>query len=98
MFVEMSPELAAERGIANGETVRVESARGAIEAVAVVTRRFRPFQVQGRIVHEVGIPWHWGYQGLVTGGCANELTPPVGDANTMIPESKAFLCDVKKLT
>ena len=97
MFVEMSPELAAERGIANGETVRVESARGAIEAVAVVTRRFRPFQVQGRIVHEVGIPWHWGYQGLVTGGCANELTPPVGDANTMIPESKAFLCDVKKL-
>ncbi len=97
MFVEMSPELAAERGIANGETVLVESARGAIEAVAVVTRRFRPFHVQGRIVHEVGIPWHWGYQGLVTGGCANELTPPVGDANTMIPESKAFLCDVKKL-
>jgi formate dehydrogenase major subunit len=97
MFVEMSHELAAERGIANGEKVLVESARGAIEAVAVVTQRFRPFLVQGQIVHEVGIPWHWGYKGLVTGGSANELTPPVGDANTMIPETKAFLCDVKKL-
>ncbi len=97
MFVEMSPELAAERGIVNGEKVLVESARGAIEAVAVVTQRFRPFLIQGQIVHQVGMPWHWGYKGLVTGDSANVLTPPVGDANTMIPESKAFLCDIKKL-
>ena len=97
MFVEMSPELAAERGIVNGEKVLVESARGAIEAVAVVTQRFRPFLIQGQIVHQVGMPWHWGYKGLVTGDSANVLTPPVGDANTMIPESKAFLCEVKKL-
>jgi formate dehydrogenase major subunit len=97
MFVELSPELAGERGIENGEKVLVESARGSIEAVAMVTRRLRPFSVNGRIVHQVGMPWHWGYKGLVTGGSANELTPPVGDANTMIPETKAFLCDIKKL-
>ncbi len=97
MFVEMSPELAAERGITNGDKVIVESARGSIEAVAVVTRRFRPFIINGQVVHEVGMPWHWGYKGLVTGGSANELTPPVGDANTMIPETKAFLCDVKRV-
>jgi formate dehydrogenase major subunit len=97
MFVEMSPELAAERSIQNGEKIIVESARGSIEAIAMVTRRIRPLQVNGQIVHQVGLPWHWGYKGLVTGGSANELTPPVGDANTMIPETKAFLCNVKKI-
>ena len=60
MYFEMSPELTAERGIANGEKVLVESARGAIEAVALVTRRFRPFQINGQLVHQVGMPWHWG--------------------------------------
>jgi formate dehydrogenase major subunit len=96
MFVEMSPQLAAERGIVNGEWVIVESARGAIEAVAMVTPRFQPFTISGETVHEIGLPYHWGYTGLVTGGSANELTPPVGDANTMIPETKAFLCNVRK--
>lgn len=97
MFVEMSPQLAEERGIANGEHVMVESARGAIEAVAVVTPRFQPFIVHEQVVHEIGMPYHWGYIGLATGGSANELTPPVGDANTMIPETKAFLVNVRKL-
>ncbi len=96
MFVELSPELAAVRGIANGEKVVVESARGKIGAVALVTPRFHPFDIGGQVVHEVGLPYHWGYTGLVTGGSANELTPPVGDANTMIPETKAFLCNVRK--
>jgi formate dehydrogenase major subunit len=98
MFVELSPELAGERNIENGERVVVESARGAIEAIAVVTRRFRPFHINGQTVHEIGMPWHWGYSGLVTGGSANELTPAIGDANTMIPETKAFLCNVRKRT
>jgi formate dehydrogenase major subunit len=97
MFVEMSEELAAELGIENGETVLVESARGSLEAVALVTKRLAPFHLNGKVVHQIGLPWHWGYKGLVTGGSANILTPPVGDANTMIPETKAFLCDVKKL-
>ena len=97
MFVEMSPELAAERGIKNGDTVAVLSARGQICAVALVTARFRPLQVNGTRVHQVGMPWHYGWMGLATGDSANDLTPHVGDANTMIPEYKAFLVDVKKM-
>ncbi len=97
MFVEISHELAAERGIKNGEVVIVESARGAIQAVAVVTHRFRPFIIQDQIVHEIGLPYHWGYMGLVKGDSANILTPPVADPNTMIPETKSFLCNVRKL-
>jgi formate dehydrogenase major subunit len=95
-FVEMSEELAFEKGITNGEHVIVESARGQVKMVAVVTKRLKPFQLNGRKVHEVGLIWHWGYIGLATGDSANLLTPHVGDANTMIPEYKAFLVNVYK--
>jgi len=95
-FCEMSEELAKELKINNGERVIVESARGEVEVVALVTKRFKPFQMNGRRVHQVGIPWHWGYTGLSTGASANELTPHIGDANTTIPEFKAFLVNVKK--
>ena len=96
-FVEMSEELATEKGITNGEKVIVESTRGQVYMVAVVTKRFKPFQMNGKKVHQVGIPWHWGYTGLSTGDSANMLTPHVGDANTMIPEYKAFLVNVRKI-
>ena len=96
MFVEISEELAAEKGIVNGGKIIVESARGELEAVAIVTKRFKPLRINGSIIHEIGMPWHWGYAGLSTGASANMLTPHVGDANTMIPEYKAFLVDVKK--
>jgi formate dehydrogenase major subunit len=96
MFVEISEELAYEKEIENGSKVMVETARGSIEAVAVVTKRLKPFHVNGSKVHQVGMPWHWGHIGLSKGDSANVLTPHVGDANTMIPEYKAFLCDVKK--
>jgi formate dehydrogenase major subunit len=96
-FVEMSEELAAEKGITNGEKVIVESTRGQVHLVAVVTKRFKPFQMNGTKVHQVGIPWHWGFTGLSTGDSANTLTPHVGDANTMIPEYKAFLVNVRKI-
>ena len=96
MFVELSEELAAEKGIVNGGRVIVESARGRVEGVAMVTRRFTPYQLNGKRVHHIGMPWHWGYIGLSTGDSANVLTPHVGDANTMIPEYKAFLCNVRK--
>jgi len=95
-FVEMSEELAEEKGIKNGDHVIVESARGRVRMVAVVTKRLKPFQLNGRKVHEVGLIWHWGYVGLSTGDSANCLTPHVGDANTMIPEYKAFLVNVYK--
>ena len=96
MFIEISEELAAEKGILNGGRMIVESARGELEAVAIVTKRFKPFRINGTVVHEIGMPWHWGYAGLSTGPSANLLTPHVGDANTMIPEYKAFLCNVRK--
>ena len=96
MFIEMSKELAKERGIQNGDRVKVRSARGEIQAVAVVTARFKPFQVEGKPVHIVGMPWHYGWGGLARGDVANDLTPHVGDGNTTIPEYKAFLVDVKK--
>jgi formate dehydrogenase major subunit len=96
MFVEISEELAAELGIKNAAKVIVESARGNIEAKALVTKRFKPLQVDGKVIHEIGMPWHWGYSGIVKGDSANVLTPHVGDANTMIPEYKAFLVNLKK--
>ena len=96
VFVEISKELAAEKGLANGDTVKISSARGMMEAKAVVTARFKPFTIEGKTVHEVGIPWHWGFQGLSKGHSANRLTPNIGDCNTRIPEFKAFLCDITK--
>ena len=96
MFVEIGEELAQEKGIKNGDEVIVSSARGEIRAVALVTRRWRPMNVNGGTVHEIGMVWHFGWQGLVTGDIANDLTPHVGDANTRIPEYKAFLVDLRK--
>jgi formate dehydrogenase-N alpha subunit len=95
-FVEMSRELAAEKGVKNGDMVTVSNKRGSITMHALVTPRFKPFQVNGKKVHEVGIIWHFGYAGMAPGDSANELTPLVGDANTTIPEFKAFLCDLVK--
>ncbi len=97
LFVELSPELAKERGIRDGEKVRVSSGRGSVEAVAIVTRRFRPFRVRGRTVHQVGLPWCYGWNTPNVGDSANLLTPTIGDANTMIPETKAFMVNVEKL-
>ena len=100
MFVEMSEELAAEKGITNGEHVLVRSIRGEVRAVAIVTKRFKPFTIQGGTVHQVGIPWCFGWvapnpdPNRATSG--NLLTPNVGDPNTRIPESKAFMVDVVK--
>ncbi len=96
MFVEMSEELAAELDIATGELVTVESVRGNVQATAIVTKRFKPFQLGSKTVHQIGLPWHWGFTGLCQGDSANRLTPHVGDANTMIPEYKAFLVRVTK--
>jgi len=98
MFVEMSLELAKEKGIANGDQVRVLNNRGSIEMVAMVTPRFKPFLIDGKTVHQVGMPWHWGYAGgQSTGSIANDLTPNVGDANSSIPEYKAYLVNVEKV-
>ena len=98
LFVEMSQELAKMKGFKNGEKVIVESARGKVEAVAIVTRRFRPFNIEGNMIHQVGLPWHYGWVHPKDGGdSANLLTPSTGDPNTRIPETKAFMVNVKKI-
>jgi formate dehydrogenase major subunit len=97
MFCEMSEELAELKGIKNGEKVILENPRGQLWAIAIVTKRFKPFEVMGNPVHVVGIPWHFGWVWPKDGGdAANLLTPAVGDPNTSIPETKAFMVNVKK--
>lgn len=99
-FVEMSEELAKEKGIKSGDKTKVKSGRGEVVAVAVVTRRLKPFKIGGTTVHQVGLPWCFGWQYPEDGSggdSANLLTPTIGDANTMIPESKAFMVDVEKI-
>jgi formate dehydrogenase major subunit len=97
MFCEMSEELAELKSIKNGEKVILENPRGQLWAIAIVTKRFKPFEVMGNPVHVVGIPWHFGWVWPKDGGdAANLLTPAVGDPNTGIPESKAFMVNVKK--
>jgi formate dehydrogenase major subunit len=96
-FCEMSVELAKLKGINNGDKVIVKSPRGQVEAVGIVTRRFKPFNVGGLTVHQVGLPWCFGWITPKDGGdSANLLTPSVGDPNTKIPETKAFMVNVMK--
>ncbi len=95
-FVEISEELAAERGIVKGGRVRVWSRRGEVWAKAVVTKRIRPLTCAGKPVHVVGIPLHWGFMGAARKGFGpNSLTPFVGDANIDTPEFKAFLVNIE---
>ena len=96
-FVEIGAALADELGIANGSRVKVSSKRGHIEAVAMVTRRIKALKVDGRTVHQVGIPIHWGFLGAAKPGyLANTLTNAIGDGNSQTPESKCILVKVEK--
>jgi formate dehydrogenase major subunit len=98
LFCEISEELAKKENIANGETVNVSSLRGKLKCVAIVTKRIKPYKVQGQDVHLVGLPWHYGWVTPKNGGdSANLLTPSVGDPNTGIPETKAFMVNVSKI-
>ena len=97
VFVEISKELAADLGVETGDQIKLSNVRGEARAVAVVTNRFKPFTIRGKKIHQVGLPWHWGFTGLARGDSANLLTPHVGDPNTMIPEFKAFLVKVEKV-
>jgi formate dehydrogenase major subunit len=99
VFVEMSEQLAQLKGIKNGERVMVSSPRGKLPCTAVVTKRFQPFKIAGIDVHQVGIPWHFGWVKPSSGQeeSANLLTPSAGDPNTRIPETKAFMVNVAKI-
>jgi len=96
-FVEISEVLAQEKGIAQGDMVRVWSKRGQIKAKAVVTKRIRPLKIMGQVVHQIGLPLHWGFVGVTRPGyLINTLTPFVGDSNMQTPEYKSFLVNLEK--
>jgi formate dehydrogenase major subunit len=95
LFVEMSPELAEEKGVKNGDWVTVITKRGEVEGRALVTLRMRPFNINGKTVYEIGIPWHWGYQGLASGDVTNDISALVADPNVSIHEGKVFSCNLR---
>src|SRR4030067_1469154 len=95
LLCEISPELAAAKGVKNGGYVTVETARGEIEARALVTRRMVPFTIGGKTVHQIGMPWHWGWQGTARGDVVNNLSALVADPNVSIHEGKGFTCHVR---
>jgi formate dehydrogenase major subunit len=94
-FCEVSPELAAERGLEHAGWATIITARNAIEARVLVTTRMRPLRVGGRVVHQVGLPWHWGPNGITAGDAANELSHLSLDPNVHIQEVKAMACDIQ---
>ena len=96
-FIEISEELAKEKGIKNGEMVRVWNNRASVKVAAMVTKRMKPMVIDGKVTHVVGMPHHfsWGTK-LATGDNINDLTPNVGDPNSWIPEYKAFLVNLER--
>jgi formate dehydrogenase major subunit len=91
----VSPELAAERGLEHGGWATVISPRSKIEARVLVTERIVPLVVEGRTVHQVGLPYHWGFRGLTVGDSANDLFSITLDPNVHIQEVKAASCDIR---
>jgi len=94
LFTEVSPELAAEIGLEHGDWATITTARGPIEARVLVTPRMRPLHIAGRMVHQVGLPYHWGYRGRVTGDVVNDLLVISEEPNVRIMETKALTCNV----
>jgi formate dehydrogenase major subunit len=94
MFVEVSPELATQQGLEHLGWATVVTSRSAIEARVLVTDRLAPLRINGRVLHQVWMPYHWGSSGVVTGDSANDLFGIAVDPNVLIQESKVTTCDV----
>ncbi len=94
LFCELSPELAAERGLEHGDWATIVTSRTAIEARVMVTERMKPLRIDGRVAHQVGVPYHWGGRGIATGDVVNDLFSLALDPNVHIQEVKAASCDV----
>jgi len=94
LFCEVSPELAYEVGLEHGDLATITTPRGLIEARVMVTSRMKPLLVQGKTIHHVGLPYHWGYRGLVKGDIVNDLVAISEEPNVRIMESKALVCDI----
>ena len=94
LFTEISPELAAEAGVAHGAWVTLVTPRGLVSARALVTARMLPLEIDGRVVHQVGLPYHWGWRGLSVGDIANDLLAISEEPNVRIMSSKALVCNL----
>jgi formate dehydrogenase major subunit len=95
LFCEISPELALIKELKNGDWATITTERGEIETRVLVTQRLPSLRIQGRMVHQIGLPYHWGSKRLVRGDVANELIPFVADPNVSIQESKALTGDIR---
>jgi len=95
LFVEVSPELARMRGLTHLGECHVVTSRTAVQARVMVTDRMAPLRIDGDVVHQVWMPYHWGHNGVVTGDVVNDLFGVVGDPNVFIQESKVATCDVR---
>ena len=95
MFVEVSPQLAAERGSTHMEWAHVITSRTAVDARVFVTDRQRPLWIEDRVVHQIWMPYHWGGNGVIDGDVANDLLGVVADPNVFIQESKVATCDIQ---
>ena len=95
LFTEVSPEFAAEVGLKHGEYATIITPRAEIEARVLITPRIKPLKIDGRTVHQVGLPYHWGYRGQVTGDVVNDLLVISEEPNVRIMETKALVCNVK---
>jgi len=95
LFAEISEELAAEKGIKNGDWITLWTKRGEVEAKAMVTQRMKPLKIEGRTIHQIGLPFHWGYAGVVTGDIANDLLVLVADRNVSMHDAKSFTCNMR---
>jgi formate dehydrogenase major subunit len=95
MFCEVSPELAKERSLSNGGWATITTARGEVECRVLVTPRIPALKIRKRVVHQIGLPFHWGRKGLVTGDATNELIGFVADPNVSIQESKALTGNIE---
>jgi formate dehydrogenase major subunit len=94
LFTEVSPELAEEIGLKHGDLAMISTPRASIQAKVLITRRMRPMWIDGRRVHQVGLPYHWGYKGMSKGDIANDLVAISEEPNVRIMESKALVCNI----
>jgi formate dehydrogenase major subunit len=95
LFVEVSPELAVERGLVHMDWAHVITSRTAVDAKVFVTNRMKPLRIDDHVVHQIWMPYHWGHKGLTHGDVVNDLLGVVADPNVFIQESKVTTCDIQ---
>jgi formate dehydrogenase major subunit len=95
LFAEISEELAAEKGVKHGDWITIWTKRGEVEARAMVTQRIKPLKIEGRIVHQIGLPFHFGYAGVVKGDVSNDLLLLIADRNVSMHGAKSFTCNMR---